>query len=470
MNAHRKPVRALVALGSNLGDRRVELELALARLVRERGVRVLALSSWHETEPVGGPPEQSRYLNGVAQLETVLGPRELLNVLQALEARAGRDRARDVRNGPRRLDLDLLFHGDARLDEPGLELPHPRLEQREFVLAPLCELEPDRRLAQCGLSVREQLARLAAAAGHASAPRAASPIARLNDPQAAQAWCREQRARGRSIGFVPTMGALHEGHLELARRAAAENDCAVVSVFVNPLQFNDPADFERYPRDFEGDSRMLESAGCALVFTGTLEQFFPGRVQAGGGLAPELWLEPGPSAAGLEGSRRPGHFRGVATIVARLFALIEPARAYFGQKDFQQTLVVSDLARARGAPEVVICPTSREPSGLARSSRNRLLSPAEHERASGLFEALGNTREAWSKGMREAAPLGELLRAELRQHAFEIEYGEVRDPEYWSAEALPGRLQRAIALLAVRVGRTRLIDNLRLDEPTSGVR
>jgi pantoate--beta-alanine ligase len=365
------------------------------------------------------------------------------------------------------LDLDLLFHGEQRLREPGLELPHPRLEERAFVLAPLAELEPERVLAHCGLPVREQLARLRG--GGESANRA-DEIVRLDNPLAAQAWCQARRARGASLGFVPTMGALHDGHLELVRRAAAECDLAVVSVFVNPLQFNDPADFARYPRDFDGDARMLARAGVAMVFTGALEQFFPGQIQPGGGLTPEAWLEPGPSAAGLEGSKRPGHFRGVATIVKRLFETIEPSRAYFGQKDFQQTLVVRDLARARGSPEIVICPTSREPSGLARSSRNQLLSEAERARAAGLFAALSNARDAWRAGEREAGGLSACLRGELSRSTIEVEYAEVRDPDRWSAEAPRGRLERAIALLAVRVGSTRLIDNLRLDEPQSGVR
>lgn len=467
MSSRVASTRALVALGSNLGDRLVNLQVALARLAQEEGVSVLAVSSFHETEPVGGPAAQPRYLNGVAQLETELEPRELLLCLQRLEARAGRDRVHEPRNGPRRLDLDLLFYGEQRLSEPGLQVPHPRLEQREFVLAPLCELEPDRRLEQCGLSVRAQLAKLV---GSAKTPSGVREIVRFDNPLAAGVWVKAQRARGLSVGFVPTMGALHEGHLELARAAAAKNDLAVVSVFVNPLQFNDPLDFQRYPRDFDGDGAMLAKVGVAMVFTGTLEQFFPGKVGADGRLAGEAWIEPGPSACGLEGSRRPGHFRGVSTIVNRLFEQIDSTRAYFGQKDFQQTLVVRDLARARGSPEVVICPTSREISGLARSSRNQLLSPAERARAAGLFVAQSEARELWLAGERRAEALDACLHAALTRQEFEVEYAEVRDPEAWSAEARTGPLERAIALLAVRVGRTRLIDNLRLDEPASGVR
>jgi pantoate--beta-alanine ligase len=258
--------------------------------------------------------------------------------------------------------------------------------------------------------------------------------------------------------------------LELARRAAAENDCAVVSVFVNPLQFNDPSDFERYPRDFSGDSEMLAGAGCAMVFTGTLEQFFPGAARAAGAIAEADWLDPGPSALGLEGESRPGHFRGVATIVARLFELVEPTRAYFGQKDFQQTLVVQDLARARGGPHIEVCATSREISGLARSSRNQFLSAAQRAQAAGLFESLCLVRSAWLSGERGARALAAMLEAELVRREFLVEYAQVRDPQHWTAEAPTQALESAIALLAVRLGRTRLLDNLRLDEPASGVR
>jgi pantoate--beta-alanine ligase len=149
---------------------------------------------------------------------------------------------------------------------------------------------------------------------------------------------------------------------------------------------------------------------------------------------------------------------------------VEPTRAYFGQKDFQQTLVVRDLARARGGPEIVICPTSREPSGLARSSRNQLLSAEERARAAGLFAALAQARDAWLAGERDSAALEACLRAALAPLELEVEYAEIRDPDQWSATSPRGELERAIALLAVRVGRTRLIDNLRLDAPASGVR
>lgn len=281
-------------------------------------------------------------------------------------------------------------------------------------------------------------------------------LERLEDPSAAAEWCRHIRQAGRRIGFVPTMGALHEGHLELVRRAAAENDAAVVSIFVNPLQFDDPADLAAYPRDFGADAELLAGAGCALVFTGTLEGFFP---EARRGQVPRE--DPGPAARGLEGEERPGHFEGVATIVRRLFECVRPDVAYFGEKDFQQTLVVAEVARRLGFPEVRVLPTVREASGLARSSRNARLSPAERERAAALYAGLSAAREAWRAGERRRAELERILAQGLRARGIEPGYAAVRDPMDFCAGA--ELLERAQALVAARVGAVRLIDTLRLD-------
>ena len=271
------------------------------------------------------------------------------------------------------------------------------------------------------------------------------------DPTTASKWCSEQRARGRKLGFVPTMGALHEGHLELVRRAQKENDAVCVSIFVNPLQFDEATDFERYPRDFERDARLLHEAGAQMAFTGTLAGFFPGGSPA---LEP-----PGPCAEGLEGALRPGHFAGVATIVRRLFELVRPAQAYFGQKDFQQTLVVRDLARRLGFPPIVVCPTAREPDGLARSSRNVFLAPAERALAVAIPRALEALAERWRAGEREPAALARALRESLARPGFALDYATVRDPERWSADEPQEKLERAVALVALRLGSVRLIDN-----------
>ena len=285
-------------------------------------------------------------------------------------------------------------------------------------------------------------------------------ITRLEDPDSAARWCAVERGAGRTLGLVPTMGALHEGHLGLVRRAVAENDRACVSVFVNPLQFDERADFERYPRDLARDAELLAEVGCDMVFTGALGQFFPG---SGGDIDRVERRDPGPAAASLEGEHRPGHFDGVATIVARLFEVVRPDRAYFGLKDFQQSLVVAHLARALGFPEVVACPTSREPSGLARSSRNELLSAAQRDEAAAIHRALAAARRFWAAGERDPGELAAGMRRVLEGTSLAVEYAELRDPGAWTPEQPAGPLERAVALIAARAGAVRLIDNLRLD-------
>lgn len=285
-------------------------------------------------------------------------------------------------------------------------------------------------------------------------------IARLESPVAAAEWCAQLRATGRTLGFVPTMGALHAGHLSLVQRALDENDAACVSVFVNPLQFDEAQDFEHYPRDFVADVELLDGVGCSMVFTGTLAQFFPNELDADGRLAPQHFVEPGAAAAGLEGACRTGHFEGVATIVDRLFDVVLPTRAYFGQKDYQQALVVGDLARRRGGPEVRVCPIAREAHGLARSSRNERLPADVRERAAVIHRALLAADELWRGGERDPRTLAAELRSVLAtEPRFELEYAELRDPLAWGPEPPSQRLDQAVALVAGRFGPVRLIDN-----------
>lgn len=281
----------------------------------------------------------------------------------------------------------------------------------------------------------------------------------LDSPQAAANWCAERLREGRSIGMVPTMGALHAGHLALVDRAVAENDLCVVSIFVNPLQFNEAADFNAYPRDIEDDARMLAEHRCDMVFSGELLQFFPGHAHAED--IPRL--DPGPHGQGLEGDHRPGHFAGVRTIVERLFDTVRPQRAYFGQKDFQQTLVIRDLARSMGYPEIVVCDTVREADGLAMSSRNRRLDPADRARATVLYRALLAARDAWRAGERRPGPLADAMRAVMADSDLLLEYAAVRDPMAWQEDDPWRPLARGQALIAARLGAVRLIDNLDLD-------
>lgn len=282
----------------------------------------------------------------------------------------------------------------------------------------------------------------------------------LESPIDAERWCADQRHHGETLGFVPTMGALHKGHLSLVTRARAENSVCCASIFINPLQFEDRRDYETYPRDTESDLALLEAEGCDMVFMGNLKQFFPEVCNLN-----EIDILPaGPHGLGLEEKFRPGHLDGVRTIVERLFRTVGVSRVYFGEKDFQQTLVVSDLAREMGYPSIVVCPTVREDSGLALSSRNVLLSQDEKSRAQQIYPALLAARDAWLSGERTAGGLGAVMTDHLNHGGIVVEYAEVRDPARWTAEPPQSPLERAQALIAARVGSVRLIDNLRLDQ------
>jgi pantoate--beta-alanine ligase len=254
---------------------------------------------------------------------------------------------------------------------------------------------------------------------------------------------------------VPTMGALHAGHLSLIEQARSENAIVVVSLFVNPIQFGPGEDFERYPRDPARDGRLMAGAGVDAVYQPSVEVMYPRgsstRVHVAGIGDP------------LEGAARPGHFEGVATVVSKLFAAVEPDRAYFGQKDAQQVAVIRRLAADLDFPvEVRVCPTIREPDGLALSSRNAYLSPAERDAAVSLSAALRLAAEAFASGERLPERLESILRARVEAEPLaQIEYARVVDSGTFTP---PGTL----AVLAVRIGTTRLIDNHDLSRGFSG--
>jgi pantoate--beta-alanine ligase len=265
---------------------------------------------------------------------------------------------------------------------------------------------------------------------------------------------REARAAlGGTVGLVPTMGALHEGHLSLVRRARADNDHLVTSVFVNPTQFGPSEDLESYPRDVDRDLNLLEAEGVDIVFAPTAHEMYPPGF--------DEWVEVrGPLTSRLEGTSRPEFFRGVTTVVARLFRIVQPQRTYFGEKDAQQLRVVRQMVREEGLPvEIVAMPTVREPDGLAMSSRNAYLSPEERQAALVVPRALDLARmmvRHW--GVHDAEMLRESLQDYLRQKPHvRIEYVSVADHE--TLEELDVIDRPALLLLAVRVGSTRLIDN-----------
>ncbi|WP_234554586.1 pantoate--beta-alanine ligase [Thermus caliditerrae] len=254
------------------------------------------------------------------------------------------------------------------------------------------------------------------------------------------------------VGFVPTMGYLHRGHLALVERARRENPFVVVSIFVNPLQFGPGEDYHRYPRDLERDRALLEAAGVDLLFAPSVEEMYPA------GFSTRVSVE-GPLTALWEGAVRPGHFQGVATVVARLFLLVHPERAYFGEKDYQQLLVIRRMVRDLGFPlEVVGVPTVREEDGLALSSRNVYLSPETRGKANLLYRALWAMREvAWAGGsVAEALRAGEGVLAEVPE--FRKDYLALVHPETLLplSDWVPG----ARGIAAGRFPEVRLIDNL----------
>lgn len=264
------------------------------------------------------------------------------------------------------------------------------------------------------------------------------------------------RQEGATVSFVPTMGALHEGHLSLVRRAKQLADRTVVSIFVNPTQFGPGEDLESYPRTPGEDARRLADEGCDLLFLPTPEVIYPE------GFA--TWVEVGGPAQGLEGEHRPGHFRGVATVVTVLLDLVAPDLAVFGEKDAQQLAVVRTLVRDLHLPvEIVAGATVREEDGLALSSRNAYLSTEERRAATVLHRALLAARDALDAGERDADAIRRRMREVLdAEPRADTEYAEVVDTA--SFQPVAGRITGPVVLpLAVRIGTTRLIDNLHLD-------
>lgn len=264
-----------------------------------------------------------------------------------------------------------------------------------------------------------------------------------------------QKVKG-TVGFVPTMGYLHEGHLTLVRQAKAETNIVVVSIFVNPTQFGRGEDLARYPRDPERDLAMLEKEEVALVFMPSVEEMYPAGFNS--------WVEVEKVTERLEGAVRPGHFKGVATVVAKLFNIVQPTRAYFGQKDAQQAVVIKRIvADLNMNLEVVIAPTVREPDGLAMSSRNTFLSPEEREAALVLWKSLNLAQQLWSKGERNAERVQQQMIASIQKEPLaQIDYVSIADPE--TLQELMEIDRPALVSLAVRIGKTRLIDNMILGD------
>ena len=266
--------------------------------------------------------------------------------------------------------------------------------------------------------------------------------------------CARFRAAGKSLGLVPSMGALHAGHLSLVRAAQESCDAVAVSIFVNPTQFGPEEDFSSYPRVFEQDCQTLEAAGVDVVFAPSVEEMYPPGAST--------FVEVEGLSDRLDGASRPGHFRGVATVVAKLFHIFAPDVAFFGQKDAAQVAVLRRMVRdLRFAVELKVCPTMREPDGLAMSSRNRNLSEGERRQALVLYRALSAVEKRFQGGEVDSGKLiGEAQRILKEEPGVQVEYFRVVDPETLEdvADVSPGSL----VAVAARVGATRLIDNLLL--------
>jgi len=254
------------------------------------------------------------------------------------------------------------------------------------------------------------------------------------------------------VGFVPTMGYFHEGHLSLVRRARAEDPSVVVSIFVNPTQFGPQEDFKSYPRDTQRDLALLEKEKADIVFMPSVAEMYPPQFNS--------WVEVDKLTERLEGASRPGHFRGVTTVCAKLFNIVQPTRAYFGQKDAQQAIVIKKMvADLNMNLEIVTLPTVREPDGLAMSSRNTYLNPKERQAAAVLYQTLSLAQKLWSQGEKDTGRLRQEMTALIqKQPLVNIDYVSIADAE--TLDELDTVSPPALASLAVRFGSTRLIDNI----------
>ncbi len=269
-----------------------------------------------------------------------------------------------------------------------------------------------------------------------------------------RAACGAVRSGGQRLGFVPTMGALHEGHLSLVRAAKASCDIVAASIFVNPLQFAPNEDLAKYPRTFERDRELLAKEGVDLLFAPSSEEMYPAGAVT--------WITVDELSAKLDGRSRFGHFRGVTTVVAKLFHIIEPDAAFFGQKDAAQVAIVRRMVRDLNFPvEIVACPIVREPDGLAMSSRNAYLDPQERKQALVLHRSLLRVKKSWEAGEREAAKLLTVALEEFTgEKSVRLDYFEIIDPD--SLDPLTGASPGALVAVAAFVGTTRLIDNILL--------
>ncbi len=262
-----------------------------------------------------------------------------------------------------------------------------------------------------------------------------------------------QRAQNKSIGLIPTMGALHPGHISLLREATRQNDITVCSIFVNPVQFTNAQDLEKYPRTLESDCQMLKAVGCSAVFAPSVEEMYPEP--------PQITLNFGFLETVMEGASRPGHFNGVGIVVSRLFNIIQPDQAYFGQKDLQQVAVIKRLVKDLAfALQLIVCDTVRENDGLAMSSRNSRLSQDDRSKASFIYQSLSEAKTALLQGISVLDVINIVQQQFSAQSEFQLDYFEVVDSESLQPLKNPTDQGKTALCIAALLGPVRLIDNL----------
>jgi pantoate--beta-alanine ligase len=414
-----------LGLGSNLGNRRKFIRLALQRVGALEKTKVIKVSRFFETEPQGFIAASPGFINAAAKIRTPLSALKLLKELKDIESKLGRKKLKGPRSRP--IDLDILFYGNKRINLPYLKVPHPRVTERDFVLRPLKDI--------AGPLIKSLSAKM----------KVISKISSMRE------FVRAQKAKGRTIGFVPTMGALHQGHLSLIRQAKRDNDRCVASIFVNPIQFGPKEDYKKYPRDLERDSILARRAGCDCVFFPDAREMYPEDYLT------YVFVEKITDC--LCGMLRPGHFKGVTTVVSKLFNIIGPDIAYFGQKDYQQALVIKKMVEDLNMPlKIKVMPTVRESDGLAMSSRNAYLSAQERLDAAVLYQSLKKAEAMISQGERNSQKIiREMRKMILKKKTAKIDYALVADAQTLvPVNVIQGK---TLIALAARIGKTRLIDN-----------
>ena len=415
--------RIYLGIGSNLGNRRENINKAIA-LLKDNRIKVKNVSRIIETCPVGGP-KQGKFLNAALEAQTSLGPKRLLDTLKSIEIQLGRKKT--IRFGPRPIDLDILFYDRANIKTRELTIPHPKIFERDFVLKPLKEIAPYLIRTNHKMKIVKSVSET-------------------------QSLIKAIKRQGKTIGFVPTLGYLHEGHLSLMRRASKDCDVSVISIFVNPTQFGPYEDFKKYPRDLKRDENLARSTGVDIVFCPSVKEMYPNDYLTNVNVEKITDV--------LCGDSRLGHFKGVTTVVAKLFNIVQPDIVYFGQKDAQQTRVIQQMIKDLNIPiKIKSLPIVREKDGLAMSSRNKYLSSKERRDALVLLQSLRKARTLIKKGKISSSIITSMIRKMIStKKSAKIDY--VVCVDFKTFKPVKRIRRNALIALAVWVGKTRLIDNI----------